>query len=422
MIDIKLIRENPEMVQEKIRSKGVEVDIAKVVKLDEEHRKLQQQVDEFRSAKNRTTTEISKASPEEKKKLIAEMKKQDTEHDKLAEGFKKVGDELETLLYQIPNLPTDDVKIGADESGNEELRKVGEPTEFKFEPKDHVALGEALNAIDIERGAKVSGSRFGYLKNGAALLEFALLHYAMDRLLGHGFQPVVPPVLIKSDMMRGMGYLEHGGDQEIYHLANDDLVLIGTSEQAIGPMHANEILKTDQLPLRYVGYSPCFRREAGAYGKDTRGMLRVHQFEKVEMFSFTTPEQSEQEHEFFLALEEAMMKDLGLPYRVLKMCTGDLGPQAARKYDIEAWLPSQKTYRETHSTSTCTDFQSRRLKIRHKTKENENQLLHTVNGTVFSGRAIIAILENFQQKDGSVVIPKPLRKWMHGVKKLEPIN
>lgn len=420
MIDIKFIRENPEMVEKKTRAKGVKIDIKKIVETEKEYRACQQKYEEMRAMRNKESEIVAKASPEERKRLVDEMKRGSGQFEKIEEQLKKTGEELEQMLSNIPNLHTDDVKEGQDDSENEELRKVGDPPQFDFEPRDHLALGELLDVIDVKRAAKISGARFGYLKNGVALLEFALIQYAFDKLLDHGFQPVITPVLIKTEMMRGMGYLEHGADQEIYHLPKDDLVLVGTSEQAIGPMYANEILEEEKLPLRYVGFSTCFRREAGAYGKDTHGILRVHQFDKIEMFSFTTPEQSDQEHEFFLALEEKMMKDLGLPYRVVKMCTGDLGPQAARKYDIEAWMPGQNKYRETHSTSTCTDFQSRRLKMRYKTKTGENRLLHTVNGTAFSGRPIIAILENFQRKDGSVTIPKPLHKWMHGVKKLTP--
>lgn len=421
MIDIKLIRENPDLVQKKVASKGIIIDIVTILKKDEEYRALQKRGENLQAFKNKASEKIAAASGDERKKLIDEMKEFDKDNDRLSGQAEKLGDELQTLLSQIPNLPSDDVKIGKDESENEELRKVGEPRNFNFPLRDHAALCELLDIADTRRAAKSSGARFSYLKGGGALLEFALLNYALDLLLEHGFSPVVPPVLINTKAMWSMGYFEHGGEQEIYTLSKDDLVLIGTSEQAIGPMHADEILSEEQLPLRYVGFSPCFRREAGAYGKDTRGILRVHQFDKIEMFSFAKPEDSGNEHEFFLALEEKLMQGLGIPYHVLKMCTGDLGAQAAKKYDIEAWIPSENKYRETHSTSNCVDFQARRLKTRYKTSDGKNALVHTVNGTAFAiGRTIISILENYQQADGSVSIPEVLRPYMRGISVIKP--
>ncbi len=421
MIDIKFLREEPELVEKKIRSKGIEIDIRKILKLDEDHRTLNKRYEDFLALKNKASEKIAGAAGKEKTRLIDEMKSSDRDSDRLAAEIRGLEEQLVALLYQIPNLPKDDVKVGKDENDNEELRRVGEPQQLDFKARDHVALGELLNIVDTKRAARTSGTRFGYLKNGGALLELALINYALDILLEHGFQFVVPPTLIKKEAMHAMGYLEHGGEQEIYHLPKDELYLVGTSEQSIGPMHLDEVLKETGLPLRYVGFSSCFRREAGAYGKDTRGILRVHQFDKVEMFSFTTPEQSDAEQEFFLALEEKLMQGLGIPYRVLKMCTGDLGPQAARKYDIEAWIPSENRYRETHSTSNCTDFQARRLKTRYKTKAGKNEYVHTVNGTAFAiGRTLIALLENFQNYDGSVDIPLALQPYMRGITKLEP--
>lgn len=421
MIDIKLLRENPDFVQKKIASKGITIDVSEIVKLDEEFRALQKRSEDLQAIKNKASEKIAHAAPENRKRLIDEMKKSDEDADTLTGELKILSEKLQSLLSQIPNLPTDDVKIGKDDSENEVLREVGTKPSFSFPIKDHLELGETLDIIDTKRAAKVSGARFAYLKNDAVLLEFALMQYALDVLLEHGFQPIITPVLISKESMWSMGYFEHGGEQEIYHFPKDDLVLIGTSEQAIGPLHADEILSEEQLPLRYVGFSPCFRREAGAYGKDTRGTMRLHQFDKVEMFSFTKPEQSDAEHEFFLALEEKMMQGLGIPYHVLKMCTGDLGAQAARKFDIEAWIPSENRYRETHSTSSCTDFQARRLKTRYKTRDGKNHLVHTVNGTAFAmSRMPIAILENFQEADGSVTIPEVLRPYMRGRTKLKP--
>ena len=276
-----------------------------------------------------------------------------------------------------------------------------------------MTLAENLGWIDVERAGKAIGSRFGYLLRDAVDLEFALTRFAFDVLKKEGFIPVVPPVFLKPEAMRGAGYLDYNED-EMYHLEKDDLYLIGTSEQAIAAMHMNEILEAKKLPLRYAGFSSCFRREAGSYGKDTKGILRVHQFDKIEMFSFFEPENSKKEHEFLLSMEEKLMQALQIPYRVLQMCTGDLGFQAANKYDIEAWLPGQNQYRETHSTSNDTEFQSRRLNIKYKNlKTGKNEFVHTLNGTAFAiGRMIIAIMENYQQKDGVVKIPTVLEGYI----------
>ncbi|MDP3004469.1 MAG: serine--tRNA ligase [Candidatus Azambacteria bacterium] len=314
---------------------------------------------------------------------------------------------------KLRNQPLPEVPVGKDETENIVLREVGEKPEFGFAPKDYLTLNKNLGWIDVERAGKAVGSRFGYLLRDAVDLEFALVRLAFDTLRKESFIPIIPPVFLKPEAMRGMGYLDYNED-EVYHLEKDDLYLIGTSEQAIGAMHMNEILDGKSLPLRYVGFSSCFRREAGSYGKDTKGILRVHQFDKVEMFSFCRPEDSKKEHEFLLSMEEKLMKALELPYRVLQICTGDLGVQAANKYDIEVWLPGQNKYRETHSTSNDTDFQSRRLNIRYKNpKTGKNELVHTLNGTAFAmGRTIIAIMENCQQKDGTIKIPNILEKYI----------
>jgi seryl-tRNA synthetase len=272
-------------------------------------------------------------------------------------------------------------------------------------------ISKNLDLIDIERAAKVAGTRFGYLKNEVVLMEFALIRLAFDILAKEGFTPVLPPVMLKAEMARGMGYLEQNDKEEAYYLPQDNLYLIGTAEQSIGTMHAEETFREEELPKRYMAFSTCFRREAGSYGKDTRGILRVHQFDKVEMFSFCRPEDSIKEHKFLLELEEKLMQALKLPYRVMNICTGDLGRPAAAKYDIEAWLPSENKYRETHSTSNCTDFQTRRLNIRYRTKQGQLKFAHTVNGTAFSQRPILMIIENYQQKDGSVLVPKVLQKY-----------
>jgi len=297
------------------------------------------------------------------------------------------------------------------------LKKVGKRPEFDFKPKDYLEIAEELDLIDIKRAAKVSGTRFGYLKNEAVLLEFALINLALGTLIKEGFAPVIPPVMLKPEMARGTGYFEAVDLKEAYYLPKDKLFLIGTSEQSLLTMHANEIFEEKELPKRYLGFSSCFRREAGSYGKDTRGIFRVHQFDKVEMFSFSKPDDSKKEHQFFLKIEEDLMKKLALPYQVVNICTGDLGFPAAAKYDIETWLPGQGKYRETHSTSNCTDFQARRLNIRYRDKNGKLNFVHTVNGTAFAiPRPLIAIIENYQQKDGSVKIPQVLQKYMAGKK------
>jgi len=403
MLNIQLIRDDPEKVKKGVAAKQLDPKLVdKVRNLDEERRELLGEVENLRAERN---IAAKGKNVEEGKKIKKELQKKEPQ-------LKKVEKQYKEALYKVPNLAADDVPVGKDESDNKVLKKVGEPKKFDFKARDHLELGEALDIIDVKRAAKVSGTRFGYLKGDAALLEFALVQFALETLTKEGFRPVIPPVLIKKEAMRGMGYLEHGGEEDMYVLDKDDLVLVGTSEQSIGPMHMNEVLSTKDLPMRYVAFSPCFRREAGSYGKDTRGILRVHQFDKVEMFSFTQPQDSDKEHKYLLGLEEKLFKALEIPYQVVEMCTGDLGAPAARKYDLEAWMPGQGKYREVTSTSNTTDFQARRLNIKYNEK-GETRYVHTLNGTAFAiGRTIIAILENYQQKDGSVVIPEVLQKYV----------
>ncbi len=424
MIDIKFIRDNPDKVQEGARAKGRHVDVEKILAVDKKHRELLQAVEHYRAEKNEKGKGVAKEKDAKKKKaLLAVLKEVDVKEKELEPEVKKFEEQLHALLYEIPNLPAPDVRIGKDDTENEIVKRVGEPTQFSFTPKNYMELAALHDLIDVERAAKVSGTRFGYLKNEAALLEFALLQFGMETLTKEGFIPVIPPVVVKAKSMRAMGYLEHGGEEETYHFKEDDLYFVGTSEQSVGPMHGNEIFDEKDLPRRYVAFSTCFRREAGTYGKDTKGILRVHQFDKVEMLTLTKPEESDKEHEYLLSIEEKFMQALKLPYHVVKMCTGDLGDPAARKYDIEAWIPSENKYRETHSTSNCTDFQSRRLNIRYRSnvkgQMSKVHYVHMLNGTVFSmNRPIIAILENYQQKDGSILIPDVLQKYMGGKKKI----
>ncbi|MDO8621496.1 MAG: serine--tRNA ligase [Candidatus Levybacteria bacterium] len=410
MIDLKFLRENPKIVQKAAKDKNIDININHILEIDAKYKELQLKVQKIREERNVLVGEI-KGRPtsdqiEKGKNIKVKLEKEEN-------SLNAVGDELKTWLLKIPNLPKSDVKVGKDESENEIIKKVGDPKQFSFTPKDHLELGEALDIIDVKRATKVSGSRFGYLKNEGALLEFALKQFAFEVLIKEGFIPVIPPVIIKKEIMDGLGYTQMGEEENIFSLDKDNLYLVGTSEQSIVPMFKDEVLKKEELPKRFVGFSTCFRREAGSYGKDTRGIFRVHQFDKVEMVSFVTEDEDDKEHEYLLSLEEKLFKALEISYRVVRICTGDLGFNAARKYDIEAWIPSQNKYREITSASTTTDFQSRRLNIKYQ-DGNEKKYVNILNGTAFSmNRPIITILENYQQEDGSVLIPKILQKYLH---------
>ena len=411
MLDIKFIRENPEAVQKGAAAKGVEIDISKLLKLDTAKRELQAHAEKTRALQKELSAAVPKASPEERKKLLADSSKLKEEFLALDERLKLVDGELMVEMLKIPNLPAADVKIAKGESGNEVALVSGSRPQFDFPPKDALTLGEALDIIDVERAAKVSGSRFGYLKGAGAILEFALVRYALDIIMKEGFVPVIPPVMVGEKAMRAMGYLDRSAD-EVYSFPADNLYLVGTSEQSVGPMHMDEVFEASELPKRYVSFSTCFRREAGSYGKDTRGIIRVHQFDKLEMVSFVLPENDDAEHKLLSSIEQKLMKGLGLHFHLLNIGSGDLGDPAARKYDIEAWIPSEDKFRETHSTSTTTDWQARRLNIRYKRPvagKTEHGYVHMLNGTAFAiGRTIVAILENYQLADGSVKIPDAL--------------
>ncbi len=411
MLDIKFIRENPDKVKQGCQKKQADVDIDKLLEIDKKRRELLQEIEGLKAEQKKVSGK-DQSQIEKAKELKSKIKEIEPELSKIEEEFNK-------LMRQIPNVPLDDVIEGKTEGDNKVLREEGKKPEFSdFKPKDYLEIAEKLDIIDIKRAAKTSGSRFGYIKGAATLMEFALVQLAFKVLGDQGFTPVVPPVMLKREAMEGMGYLDRGAD-EVYHLEKDDLYLVGTSEQSIGAMHMNETFQEKDLPKRYMGFSTCFRREAGAYGKDTKGILRVHQFDKIEMFSFCSPEKSEEEHQLLLSLEEELMKALKLPYRVIDICSGDLGDPAAKKWDIEAWMPGQGQYRETHSTSNCTDWQARRLNIRYKAKDGV-KFVHTLNGTAFAiGRVIISIIENYQQKDGSVKIPEALQEYMGGIDKIK---
>ncbi|MBU1126161.1 serine--tRNA ligase [Patescibacteria group bacterium] len=413
MIDLKLLREQPNDIREAAKAKNIELNIDHILELDKKVKTLQSELESIAAQKNDASKQIASAEADERQKLIDDMRVIDRKADEIKAEFTPLKDELDELLYKIPNPAMPDVKVAASEDENEIVKTVGKKTKFNFELKDHLTLGENLGIIDMESAATASGARFTYLKGDGALLQFALMQYALSVAQKNSFTPVIVPHLVSPKSMRAMGYLEHGGHDEIYFLPKDNLYLVGTSEQSIGPMHMDKTFDEKELPLRYIGYSPCYRREAGSYGKDTKGILRVHQFDKLEMFSFSHPDTSNDEHDLILSIEEELMQGLKIPYQVVKMVTGDLGLPAARKYDIEAWMPAQDAYRETHSCSTTTDFQARRLNTRFKDKNGDLRFVHTLNGTAFAiGRTIIAILENYQQEDGSVLVPEVLQVYM----------
>ncbi len=418
MLDLKYIRENAGKVKEGIRKKQLFIDLDMILNKDKDRRKIVAELEILRADLKKVSQEIATLKGEDKEKSILKARELSDTVRKIEVDLKEVDEILNKLLMELPNLPQDDVPEGKDENGNIVLRKWGELFDFSFQVKDHIQLGESLDLIDLKRASRISGSRFYYLKRESVLLQFALIMYAMEILVSEGFIPLIPPVLAKEDIFIGMGYLPQM-DQEMYKVPSDELRLAATSEQTIGPMLKDEILDGNTLPLRYAGFSTCFRREAGSYGKDVKGIFRVHQFDKVEMFSFCKKEESINEHEFLLSLEEKIMQSLEIPYRVVLMCTGDLGFPVAKKYDIEVWLPGQGRYRETHSTSNCTDFQARRLNIRYREGKNKVEFVHTLNGTAVAiERTLIAIMENYQQSDGSILIPEVLRKYM-GIDKIK---
>lgn len=440
MLDIKYIRENPEKVSDGIAKKGLNSALVKeLLAVDEKRRKEIQDVDDLRKKRNDFSETISKVAGTERAGALSHMKDVKNELGKKEALLKETEEEYTRLMYHFPNIPASDVPVGKDASGNVIVREVGEKTQFDFKPQDYIKLGETLDLIDTERAAKVSGSRFGYLKHEAPLLEFALIQFVFSRLIREDFIteiislqklpivpkqfiPLVPPVMIRPEVFRGMGRLDPGQEEERYFLQKDNLYLVGSAEHTTGPMHMEETFEESSLPHRHVAFSTCFRREAGSYGKDTRGILRVHQFDKIELFSFAHPDWSNYEHELLLGIQERLMQELKIPYRVVFVCTGDMGWPDAKQYDIEAWMPGQNEYRETHSASNTTDFQARRLGIKFKNKKTgKSELVHMLNATAFAvGRTIIAILENYQNKDGSLTIPEALVPYMHGITKISP--
>lgn len=419
MIDIKLLRENPELVRQSQRSRGGNVEIVdQAIAADHNRRNAIVEFERVRAEQNVLSKSIGGAKGAEKDELLAKAKDLALAVKEADARRVEAEQHAERILAELANIADSRAPIGGEEDFVV-LQEVGTPPSFSFTPRDHVELGKILGAIDTERGAKVSGSRFYYLTGNGALLEFALINLAIAKAVAAGFIPVVPPVLVKPHAMEGTGFLGQAAE-DVFHLESDDFYLVGTSEVPLAAFHMDEILDSSKFPLRYAGFSSCFRREAGTYGKDTRGIIRVHQFDKVEMFSFCAPEDAAAEHERLLAWEQEFLDALEIPYRVIDVATGDLGASAVRKFDCEAWIPTQNAYREVTSTSNCTEFQSRRLNIRYK-DESGTRPVATLNGTLCAiPRIIVAILENHQQADGSVRIPAALIPFL-GKSRFEPV-
>lgn len=412
MIDVAILRNSPEALTTSLERRGIDLDVAGLAELDRKRREVRAAAEELRAEQKEAGKNIATLQGDEKRAAIERA-------GELAEAYKKSlaeADELDAAFEEqwvtIPNMVDPTAAEGTEEEDADEISRWGNPPDPAVAARDHVELGELHGFLDIERAAKVSGSRFGYILGPLVRLEFALVQYAFDTLEKYDFTPVVTPVLVRDHALYGTGFFP-GDAEQVYSLPDDDLYLVGTSEVTLAAMHGDEILDAASLPLRYVGFSTCFRRESGTYGKDTRGIFRVHQFDKVEMFTFCLPEESPATHDFLLAREEELVQGLGIPYRVVNVAAGDLGSSAAKKYDIEAWFPGQGRYREITSTSNTTDYQSRRLRIRYR-GEKGNEFVHTLNGTAVAvGRWLIALVENYQQADGSIVVPEALHQYLN---------
>ena len=422
MLDIAFIRSNPEVIKEGIRKKRMKMDLDELLTLDEVVRKLRTEVEVFRADRNRLSKEIPKLSGEEKNLAVAQVK---SIKEGLAEKeplLKAAEERFEQLMLMVPNPPLDEVPEGESDDDNVQVRAFGAPPKFDFPPKDHLELAEALDILDMARAVKFAGARMYFLKNEGAMLEFALFKFALDTLFARGFQPMIVPQLVRREAMVGTGFFPLG-EEDTFFVEKDDLYLIGTAEVPLVSYHADEILNENDLPKHYCGYSTCFRREAGSYGRDTRGFYRLHQFNKVEQVSICVndPEVSRSEHALLLGNAESIMQALGLPYRVALACSAEIGQGQVLKHEIETWMPSRGKYSETHSCSTLHEFQARRLKIRWRGKNGKTLFCHTLNNTaVASPRILIPILENFQNEDGSVTIPEVLRPLMNGMERIEP--
>lgn len=407
MLDPRLLRDDPQAVADALHRRGSSIDIDQLISLDSQYREALANAERLRASQKEAGKQIAALEGEAKQKAIDEVSELAGQVKEATAAADDMSTRFQAAWIEVPNLVDPTAADGHSDEDNVELKRVGDPAS---EGSDHASLGESLGIIDTERAAKVSGSRFGYLKGKGALLELSLVRWTMDNLVEEGFLPMIPPVLVREHALEGTGFFPEAREQ-VYEIPKDELFLVGTSEVPLAAYHGDEILEADELPIRYAGFSTCFRREAGTYGKDTAGIFRVHQFDKVEMFVFTTPDESREEHDRLLAVEEKLVGQLELPYRVVNVAAGDLGASAAKKYDIEAWFPGEQAYREVTSCSNTTDYQARRLKVRYR-GDKGNTLVHTLNGTACAvGRTILAILENHQQPDGTVVIPEALRPY-----------
>jgi len=407
MLDVKFIRENSAAVKQNLKNRGVGPEtVDQLLKLDQEYRQLLKQTEELQAKRN----QLSKVKPTPEQ--IKESKTVGEKLERIKDQGSRIKADLDKILLSLPNLSQPEVKVGKDESENQVVKTVGSLPNFSFPAKDYLELAKIHDLIDTERAAKVSGSRFGYLKNEAVLLWLALVNYVTDIILKEKFTPFISPVLVKKEVMENSGYNSYTEGAEAYFLEKDNLYLVGTGEHALLPYHADETLEADQLPLYYSTYSTCFRREAGSYGKDTKGIIRVHQFDKLEMVVITTPEKSREEFDHLLAIQEKIAQGLELPYHLLEVCTGDLPKPSSKVIDLECWLPSENRYRETHSASNCTAYQARRNNIRFKDKNGKVNFVHILNATALTPRLLVVLLENYQAKDGSITVPKALRKYL----------
>ncbi len=429
MLDIKFIRENVERVKAAVEGKNKSIDIGKLLELDDERKALQSKLDDARAEQNKASAEIAKASEGDRQGMIEAVSTLKGKVQELEQQLAPVQEEFDALLYTVPNVTDPAMPIGKSEEENVVIKKVGEIPSFKFEPKEHWELGKTLDILDTEKAAEVSGARFWYIKGDLVRLQFALHQFAIDTLINEEiikevrdsleleylsskpFVPMLPPVMIRDSVQRAIHRVF--GDQT-YSIENEDLNLVASAEHTLAVYHMNETIAENELPKRYIGYSTAFRREAGTYGKDMKGMLRGHQFDKSEMESFTTAESGADEQRLILGLQEYMVSRLGLPYQVLQICTGDTGAPDYQQFDIECWLPGQDAYRETHTTDYMTDYQTRGIKSFYKTNNGDRKLMHTNDATAFAGRTLIAIMEIYQQEDGSIKIPEVLQKYMGG--------
>ncbi|MDC0437882.1 serine--tRNA ligase [Nitrosopumilus sp.] len=422
MLDPKLIKENPEIIRNMLKSRAVEFDLEELIESDQKRREFIIKTDELRKKKNQVAITISekKKAGEDASSILAEMKNISNELTKLESEQEEIEKKYLKLASTIPNLVDKSVPLGIDDSSNKEIKKWGNIPKFDFKIKDHIDISEDLSLVDLERAAKVAGARFYYLKNDLVRLNQALIHFGLDFLTEKGYSLVQPPYMINRESMEG-AVIAEDFEEVIYKVQDEDLYMIGTSEHAMAAMHSKEIIEGKNMPMKYAGVSPCFRKEAGAHGRDQKGIFRVHQFDKIEQFIFSKPEDSWKEHEKMLAIAEEFYQKLEIPYRVMLLSTGDIGKISAKTYDIEAWMAGQNAYREIVSCSNCLEYQARRLKIRFRDKTNENtQYVHTLNSTLIATtRVLVAIMENFQTKDGHIRIPQVLQSYMGNQKEIQ---